>query len=80
MGMKLAQCRARLLLTCYDKETDVPSELKLRLRLWERGEFQELLDRCLAGLCQQRESGHLRVKDLENDLIRAGQAARKSSA
>ena len=73
----LACCRARLLLTGYDQETDGPSELKLRLRLWEHGDFQELLDRCLAGLCRQRENGAHFDKDAEQDLIRAGNAARK---
>ena len=40
----VAECRARLLLAgAYEEDVDKPAELKQRLRLWERGELEDLL-------------------------------------
>eukprot|EP00973_Karenia_brevis_P022305 3069074-Karenia_brevis.AAC.1 len=75
----LSEFRARLLLGSFSEGTDVPQELKHRLRLWERGHFAELTDRVTAAAqCIQEERRTKNAVGKDGELSK-GSAARRTA-
>ena len=65
------------------KDLDRPTEIKERLRLWDRGQIHELVDRVTAAACKERE--HMRAQVITSDeeaedLLRKGASAKQTAS
>lgn len=78
----LASCRCRLILGALrDEDTDQPSEVKERLRLWKNGDFEALVDRATAAAVRIIEQRAAReAGDSHNDLTLGASARRVAEA
>ena len=61
-------------------DVDHPAELKARLRMWEKGEFSDLVDRVTAAalrISEKRRKGRQQAE--ADDLLSKGAAARRTA-
>ena len=75
---RLAPMRCRLLLSCYDRETDFNTELKRRLKLWEKGKFTTLAEQFSSAAIKVREAAGPATNE-PRDPIAIGNTVRKAA-
>ena len=75
----LAQHRSRLLLAHVPRGTDRVSELKRRLRLWEQGLFDELIQHVVAQQLEENRQGPART-ELQGDEHKGAKARQQTAA
>ena len=76
----LARFRTRLLLARVPRGADTNEELKRRLRLWERGKFDELIEHVLGQRDEQSLADRSVRRDADDDEERRGRRARQQTA